>query len=579
MMKWSQTLIPTLREEPKDAELASHKLLLRAGLVRPLAAGIYTLLPLGQRVRLKIEQIIRDEMNAIGGQEILMPVTQPAELWQESGRWYQYGDELARFTDRNGRAMALAPTHEEAVTDLVRKQLNSYRQLPLLLYQIQTKFRDEPRPRGGLVRMREFTMKDAYSFHTDFEDLDAFYPQIQKAYINIFERCGLEVLTVEADPGLIGGKDSHEFSLLHESGESEVAVCDQCQYVANVEAATALKSVVNRDESLLALEPVQTPNCKTIASLATQLKIPESKTAKAVFYTAHHADRTELVFVVIRGDMDVNLCKLARATGIAEWRAATEEEIRAIGAVPGYASPVGLSKTVKVIVDDLIPHERNLVAGANREHYHLANVNYGRDYQADIVADIAAVRDGDRCARCQQGRLTLKRAIELGHTFKLGTRYSSAMGATYLDYEGKEKLIVMGCYGIGVGRLLASIIEAHHDEKGIVWPGSVAPFDATLLVLNSEDAAQRALGEQVYQELRQARIEVLFDNRSESAGSKFKDAGLIGIPLQIVIGPRGIRNKSVELQKRRDASKSTVSCAENLQALVQQVMEVVGRRR
>lgn len=570
-MKWSQTLIPTLREEPKDAELASHKLLLRAGLARALAAGIYTLLPLGQRVRLKIEAIIREEMNGIGGQEILMPITQPAELWQESGRWYQYGDDLARFKDRNGRAMAIAPTHEEAVTDLVRKHINSYRQLPILLYQIQTKFRDEPRPRGGLIRVREFTMKDAYSFHADFADLDRFYPQIQEAYMRIFQRCGLKALAVEADPGLIGGTDSHEFSLVHESGEAELTLCDKCQYVANVEAARALKTTSNREESLSELELVETPRCTTIASLADYLKIPESKTAKAVFYMAHFPDCNELVFVVIRGDMEVNECKLARAIGTAELRAATDEEIKAIGAVPGYASPVGLPQTVKIIVDDLIPRERNVVAGANREGFHYRNVNYGRDYRAQIIADIASVREGERCSQCQEGSLSIKRAIELGHTFKLGTRYSSAMRATYLDSAGKEELIVMGCYGIGVGRLLAAIIEAHHDEKGIVWPVSVAPFDATVLVLNSEESAQRELGEQVYRALGAARFDVLLDDRKESAGVKFKDADLIGVPIQIVVGPRGLKNKTLELQKRGETEKSVISYAEGLDELIQAI--------
>ena len=574
-MKWSQALIPTLREEPKDAELASHKLLLRAGLARPLAAGIYTLLPLGQRVRLKIEHIIREEMNAIGGQEVLMPVVQPAEIWQESGRWSQYGAELVRFKDRNQRSMAIALTHEEAVTDLVRKHISSYRQLPLLLYQIQTKFRDEPRPRGGLVRVREFTMKDAYSFHTGFEDLDAFYPKVQGAYLKIFHRCGLDVLTVEADPGLIGGKDSHEFSLLNDSGEDQVVLCGHCNYVANVERAQTLKTVANRDESWRELELVETPHCTTIESLAKFLQLPTNKTAKAVFYTARYPDRQELIFAVIRGDLEVNECKLARAAGTGDLRAATDEEIKVVGAVPGYASPVGLTQKVKVIVDELIPDECNLVAGANREHFHLKNVNYGRDFHADVVADIASAREGDRCARCQQGFLKIKRAIELAHIFKLGTRYSASMRARYLDASGKEELIVMGCYGIGVGRLMAAIIEAHHDAKGIVWPASVTPFEATVLVLNSEDVAQQELGEQMYEALRQAQMEVLFDDRSESAGVKFKDADLIGIPLQIVIGPRGLKNKMLELQRRRDGSKRDLSYAEGFQTLVQAVMEEV----
>lgn len=565
-MRFSHALIPTLRDAPKEAELISHKLLIRAGFIRPVAAGIYTLLPLGQKVRLKIEKIIREEMDAIGGQEISMPIVQPAELWQESGRWYQYGPELVRFKDRSERELVLATTHEEAVTDLVRRELRSYRQVPLVLYQIQTKFRDEPRPRGGLIRVREFTMKDAYSFHSTEEDLDAFYPKIRQAYERIFKRCGLDPVIVQGDPGLIGGRDSHEFMFLSNVGEDQVVLCEHCHYAANREIAQMFKAPVNHTEPMLPLEEVATPECESIQSLAEFLKIAPNRTAKAVFYIANE---TEFIFALIRGDLEVSETKLAHVMQARTLRTATEAEIRSIGAVPGYASPVGLPKqsVVKIVVDDSVINERNLVSGANREGYHLKNVNYRRDFIADVVADIALVREGDPCPNCRSP-LSMKNAIELGHIFKLGTRYSEAMGAKILTQDGSERFLVMGCYGIGVGRLMAAVVEAHHDEKGIIWPEEIAPFHIALLVLNTDRAEQTELADKLYALLCAVGFEVLYDDRSESAGVKFNDADLIGIPYRIVIGSRSIANQTVELRRRRDGAKRELSYAQGLEALV-----------
>ncbi len=574
-MRFSQALIPTLRDAPKEAELISHKLLIRAGFIRPLAAGIYTLLPLGQRVRLKIEKIIREEMDALGGQEVFMPIVQPAELWQESGRWYQYGSELVRFKDRSERELVLATTHEEAVTDIVRREIRSYRQLPLVLYQVQTKFRDEPRPRGGLIRVREFLMKDAYSFHSTDEDLDAFYPKIRRAYEKIFRRCGLDPAIIQGDPGLIGGRDSHEFMLLSDSGEDQVALCENCRYAANLEIAQMFKAPVNPNESVLPVEEVATPDCFTIQAVAALLNISPNRTAKAVFYMA---DETSFIFAVIRGDLEVNETKLANAVRARHLRAATEAEIRTIGAIPGYATPVGLHKQsiLKIVVDDSVADEKNLISGANREGFHLKNVNYRRDFTADIVADIALVRQGDLCPHCQNP-LSVKNAIELGHIFKPGTRYSEAMGAKILDKNGIEKPVTMGCYGIGVGRLMAAVVEAHHDEKGIIWPEALAPFHVALLVLNPDRTEQAELAEKTYEALEAASLEVLYDDRVEGAGVKFKDADLIGIPYQVVIGPRGLKDQTVGLQRQRNGQKREISYAQGLDSLVQTLTMELAR--
>jgi prolyl-tRNA synthetase len=553
LIRASQYFLPTWKEDPAEAELPSHKLMLRAGMIRKLAAGIYTYLPLARRALHKIEKIIREEMDAIGGMEITMPMIHPAELWAETGRLQDFGPILGRFRDRAGREMVLGPTHEEVITDLARREIRSWRQLPLVFYQIQTKFRDEPRPRGGLVRAREFTMKDGYSFHESKDDLDRFYREIYQAYLNIFRRCGLSVVPVEADPGLMGGSESHEFMLPSPYGEDSFIQCENGDYAANLEGATSLKDE-DPPEPLLPLEEVATPGCYTIEAVANFLGIPTRKTAKAVFYRAGE----ELVFVVIRGDLEVNEAKLARALRRPDLRPATEEEIVEIGAVPGYASPIGIRRNgVKVVVDDSIPKAKNLVAGANREGFHLRNVNFPRDFQADIVADVAVARDGDRCPRCG-GRLRVHRAIELGHIFKLGTKYSEAMGATFLDRDGKPRPLIMGCYGIGVGRLLAAVIEVHHDEAGIIWPTNLAPFEVIVSVLDPKQPSLLTLGEKLAQALANAGFEVLLDDRDQSAGEKFHDAKLWGFPILVVVGPRAVGQNQVELERRQDGAKLLV---------------------
>ncbi len=567
-MRFSEYLLPTLNEAPKGAELVSHKLMLRAGLIRPLSAGIHTYLPLGWRVLRKIEGIIRQEMEAIGGQELHLPVVHPAGLWAETGRLEEFGPLLARFQDRADREMILGPTHEEIITDLVRREVRSYRQLPLMLYQIQTKFRDELRCRGGLIRVREFTMKDGYSFHEGLAGLDEYYPKVYQAYVHIFHRCGLEPVAVEADPGLIGGTGSHEFMLLNRSGEDLLVQCSRCDYAANRDNAQALKD--SHDGEELQMEEVPTPDCYTIETVADCLGVPQWKTAKLVFYRAGE----ELVLAMIRGDLEVNEAKLARILGTVEFEPATEDEIRAIGAVPGYASPIGLQdRQIRVIVDDSIPKVKNLVSGANKEGYHLKNVNFPRDFAADRVADIALVGDGDRCPRCG-GDLQVKRGIELGHIFKLGEKYSRALGATFLDRKGQEKPFVMGCYGIGMGRLMAAVIESHHDGKGISWPVSIAPFQVVILVLNTDDPPQVELGERLYAEL-QTEFEVLYDDREESAGVKFNDADLIGIPLQLVIGPRGMGQGEIEIQRRRDRTRRGIPLTE-LEEVTAALREMLG---
>jgi prolyl-tRNA synthetase len=553
LIRASQYFLPTWKEDPAEAELPSHKLMLRAGMIRKLAAGIYTYLPLARRALHKIEKIIREEMDAIGGMEITMPMIHPAELWAETGRLQDFGPILGRFRDRAGREMVLGPTHEEVITDLARREIRSWRQLPLVFYQIQTKFRDEPRPRGGLVRAREFTMKDAYSFHESKDDLDRFYREIYQAYLNIFRRCGLSVVPVEADPGLMGGSESHEFMLPSPYGEDSFIQCENGDYAANLEGAASLKDE-DPPEPLLPLEEVATPGCYTIEAVTNFLGIPTRKTAKAVFYRVGE----ELIFVVIRGDLEVNEVKLARALRRPDLRPATEEEIAEIGAVPGYASPIGIRRNgVKIVVDDSIPKAKNLVAGANREGFHLRNVNFPRDFPADIVADVAVARDGDRCPRCG-GRLRAHRAIELGHIFKLGTKYSEAMGATFLDRDGKSRPLIMGCYGIGVGRLLAAVIEVHHDEAGIIWPTNLAPFEVIVSVLDPKQPSLLALGEKLAQALANAGFEVLLDDRDQSAGEKFHDAKLWGFPILVVVGPRAVGQNQVELERRQDGAKLLV---------------------
>ncbi|HIE38405.1 MAG TPA: proline--tRNA ligase [Anaerolineales bacterium] len=577
-MRMSQLFGHTLREPPADAEMVSHRLLVRAGFVRPLAAGLYTYLPLGQRVARRIEAIMREEMEAIGAQEMLMPVLHPAELWQATGRWETAGPALMRLKDRAGRAYALAMTHEEVVAELARREVRSYRDLPRVVYHIQTKLRDEPRPRGGLLRVREFRMKDAYSLHTDSDDLDRFYPQILGAYHRIFTRCGLDFIQVEADTGMMGGADSHEFLLPHPAGEDRLLHCSVCDYAANVEWATFRLPEVG-PHPLEEPCPVATPGCATIADVAAFVGVPTNQTLKAVFYAWERpGGRPEMVFVVLRGDLEVNETKLLNLLGGGDLRAATDEEIRAAGAEPGYGSPVGLpvrehadSPGLLVVGDRSIQVGANFVAGANREGYHLTGVNYPRDFSVTLLADIAQAQEGHLCPRCG-GSLLAESAIELGHCFKLGTRYSESLGVTYLDATGKERPVVMGSYSIGVGRLMAAVVEAHHDEHGIVWPPSLAPFDVHLLLLGRQEVVQEA-AEETYRQLHEAGLSVLYDDRNESAGVKFADADLIGCPVRVTVGRRSLEAGGAEMKARRERDRQTVG----LEDLPDQVAGLLDR--
>jgi prolyl-tRNA synthetase len=582
-MRLSQLFSQTLRDAPSEAEAASHQLLLRAGFIAPLAAGIFSYLPLGRRAMNKIEAIIRQEMDAIGGQEMTMPVVHPADLWQKTGRWYSIDAEMARFKDRSGRDMCLAMTHEEVVADLARREIRSYRHLPRLVYHLQTKFRDDPRPRAGLIRVREFTMKDSYSLDADWAGLDKQYDAHYAAYFNIFRRCGLEnVIAVKSDTGMMGGQMAHEYMYLTSIGEDTLLLCDACGCSANRQVARFRKETPAA-EAALPLEKVSTPETKTIADLAKLLGIPEARTAKAVFLVAAipvgEKTREQFVFAIIRGDMDVNETKLANALKAQSLRPATEAEIRAIGAAPGYASPVALPRNTQhaplLIVDDLIPASPNLVAGANEDGYHLLNVNYGRNYTADIVADIAAAGEGDGCPECGAA-LREVRGVEVGNIFKLGTKYTEAMGATFLDKDGVEKPVIMGSYGIGVGRLLACVAEEHHDEHGLIWPVSIAPYQVHLVELRWKGMESGELGEspaeKLYRELWAAGIEVLWDDRIESPGVKFNDADLLGLPIRITVSERAQKQGGVEFKRRDRAEKEIVPFA----AVIERIQGEIG---
>ncbi|MGE5221216.1 MAG: proline--tRNA ligase [Omnitrophica WOR_2 bacterium] len=572
----SQLFGRTLREVPAEAESPGHQLLLRAGFIQPLAAGIFSYLPLARRSLSKIENILRQEINQIGGQEITMPVVQPADLWKETGRWYQIGSEMGRFKDKASRDMVLAMTHEEVITDLVRKEIRSYRQLPALLYHIQTKWRDDPRPRAGLIRVREFSMKDSYSLDCDMEGLDRQYRAHYQAYFNIFHRCGLDVTAVKSDVGMMGGHLAHEFMYLSSLGEDTLLLCAGCGYQANRQLARFQKTAPP-SEQLAPVEKVATPNAKTIEDLAAFLGIPKGKTAKAVFMVAAILDqekrRERFVFAVVRGDMEVNETKLANAINAVDLRPAREEEILAVGAVPGYASPVGLKETL-VVVDDIVAASPNLVAGANEAGYHLRNVNLGRDYQADILTDIAAAEEGSLCPECGKPMRTA-RGVEVGNIFKLGTWFSESMGANYLDQDGESKPVVMGSYGIGVGRLLACIAEEHHDEQGLIWPITIAPFQVHLVLLKGKGGASgletQAEAEKLYAMLQSAGIEVLYDDREESPGIKFNDADLIGVPIRLTVSERALSQGGIEMKRRDRGEKFVVPVTEIVSRIQEEI--------
>ncbi|MEM1203117.1 MAG: proline--tRNA ligase [Acidobacteriota bacterium] len=556
-MRVSQLFGLPLREAPADTDFLSHQFLLRAGYVRQLAAGVFSYLPLAQRSMRKIEQILREEMDAIGGQEVCMPVVHPAEVWQKSGRWDEIDETMARFVDRRGRDMLLAMTHEEVVGELCISEINSYRQLPLLVYQLQTKFRDELRARGGLIRVREFTMKDSYSLDLDADGLHEQYVRHYHSYFRIGARSGLPLVAVASDVGMMGGKAAHEFMYVTPIGEDDLVLCESCGYAANREVASFVKpppEVADAEP----LEKVHTPATKTIADLAEFLDRPASQMAKAVFLVAiHGSDKDdELVLAMVRGDMDVNPVAVRNALSANDVRPAQDEEIRKSGAVAGFASPIGVDRSrVTVLVDDLVAESTNLVTGANEVDHHFVGSNYGRDYEADHVVPIAGAYEGAGCAQCG-GTVSLARGVEVGNIFKLGTRYSAAMDATYTAEDGSEQPIVMGSYGIGVGRMLGCIAEEHNDENGLALPISVAPFHVNMVSLARKEPTVEA-AESLYRELLAAGVEVLFDDRKASAGVKMAEADLRGIPLRLVVSERSVKNGGAEL-KHRTASEGRI---------------------
>ncbi|WP_055106396.1 proline--tRNA ligase [Paenibacillus ihumii] len=559
-MRQSQLFANTLREAPAEAEVASHRLLLRAGYIRQLAAGIYTYLPTGWRVLRNVERILREELDNAGAQELLMPSLQPTELWKESGRYNAYGPELIRLTDRHQREFALGPTHEEVVTMLVKNEINSYRRLPVTLYQIQTKFRDERRPRSGLLRGREFLMKDAYSFDASWEGLDRSYRAMYDAYHRIFERCGLTFRAVEADAGSIGGEGgTHEFMALADIGEDTIAVCSHCGYAANVEKATSMEDRFESSESEIPVyEKIHTPGVQTIEQLTQHLQIRPIDVMKTLIYIAGGNP----IAVLVRGDHEVNEIKVKNALGVDSVALADAETTVAVTrASIGFAGPIGLS--IPLLVDEAVARMECGVAGANESEFHIRNVVPGRDFTVERVGDFRNVKEGESCSRCEAGKLRFVKGVEVGHVFKLGTKYSEALGARYLDTNGREQLMIMGCYGIGVSRIVSAIVEQHHDERGIVWPTAIAPYRVHLIPISIKDDTQRKIANDMYDALRQRGIEVLLDDRDERAGVKFNDSDLIGLPIRIVVGKDSVRG-NVEYVDRGTNEKQLLSIDEAL---------------
>jgi len=569
-MYYSKILIPTLKESPADAEVVSHKLMVRAGMIRQMAAGIYSTLPLGLRVFKKVEQIIREEMNRIGGQEVFLPSVQPAELWEESGRWEFYGKELLRLKDRHDREFCYGPTHEEIITDIVRRDVHSYRQLPITLYQIQTKFRDEVRPRFGIMRGREFTMKDAYSFHTTEESTRETYSQMAEAYSRIFERCGLDFKMVEADSGTIGGSFSHEFVVLADSGEDRIGFCDSCDYASNLEKAEARAAKPNNEStSEEDIKEVPTPGKKSVEEVTQFLNVSSDKLIKTIVFETDQG----LVAGLVRGDREINPVKLKNLIDCEWLNPAPEELITKETGVPcGYLGPVGVQ--LKVFADTEIKHMSNGITGANKADTHLTGVQFGRDLKVEKVGDLKDVNEGDRCPKCDSGKYKIKRGIEVGHIFILGAKYSEAMKAHYLDDQGKEKPMIMGCYGIGVGRTAAAAIEQNYDEKGIIWPLPLAPFQAVILPVNFKVDAVRSAAETIYKTLWEQGVETLLDDRSDRLGVKFKDAELLGIPLQIIIGPKNLDEGKVELKSRKTGESKFISFPEEISTVPEILAEL-----
>ncbi|MGH7801889.1 MAG: proline--tRNA ligase [Thermodesulfobacteriota bacterium] len=575
-MRYSKLFLPTLKEDPADAEVISHKLMVRAGMIRKVAAGIYNYLPLGLRSIRKFENIVREEMNRAGAIELLLPLVLPAEMWKESGRWDKYGRELLRFKDRAEREFCLGPTHEEIITDIVRKEVRSYKQLPITLYQIQTKFRDEIRPRFGVMRAREFIMKDAYSFDADDEGADKSYWAMYNAYCKIFERCGLEFRPVLADTGNIGGNFSHEFMVLAPTGEDVIMSCNSCEYAANLEFAEIGEReergrVIERGKEEKTVHEVYTPGLKTVEQVASFLKVEPDSLIKTLIIETDNKP----VAALVRGNHELSLVKLKKAIGAEIVEFATPKRIEEVTKGPlGFSGPIGIK--LKVIADRSIKDIRNAVTGANKIDYHLINVSLGRDFQVNQFADIRVASDGDWCARCTDGFLRSSRGIEVGHVFKLGTRYSESMNATFVDANGKERYFIMGCYGIGIGRTVAAAIEQNYDENGIVLPLSLAPYEVIVLPLNMKDTQIKSVAENVYRKLVSLGVEVIIDDREGSAGIKFKDADLIGIPIHVTVGPKTLKEGAVEIKLRKGGISRKVKI-EEVEREIQSILNTQGR--
>ncbi len=552
-MRYSKSFIYTLKEEQKEATIVSHNLLLRGGFMVKLASGIYNYLPLGLKVIRKVSQIVREEMDRAGAIEILMAAVQPAELWKESGRWHEYGKELLRIKDRGGRDFVFGPTHEEVVTDIVRKFIKGYKQLPVNLYQIQTKFRDELRPRFGLMRGREFIMKDAYSFDKDEEGMDLSYQKMRDAYNNIFRRCGLNFRSVEADTGSIGGKDSEEFMVLSQTGEDEIVVCDNCDYASNVERATSITEDEPGEE--MELKKVATPNKETIKDVCEFLGSDPKFSAKALVYKN---DEGDYFCFFVEGDDELNLIKAMRATGSIELEMVSDEELEKLGLAKGYIGPVNFpNKDVKILCDYRIAKRNNLVVGANEHGFHLVGAKYGRDFECKL-ADLRVVKEGEICPKCKKGRLKKMRGIEVGHIFKLGQKYSKAMNAVFLDENGKAVPFYMGCYGIGIGRTAQAAIEQNHDEFGIIWPISIAPYEIEIVSLDTRSEEIRNYCDNLHELFEREGLDVLYDDRDERAGVKLNDMDLIGIPIRVIVGKKSFEDGRVEISLRRDRKKEQI---------------------
>ncbi len=565
-MRWSQFYLFTTREIPKDAEVISHQLMIRTGMIKKLAAGIYTQMPLGWRSLNKLGTIVRRELNAKGAMELSMPAVQPAELWQESGRWYEYGKELLRLEDRHGRAFCFGPTHEEVITDIVRHDVRSYKQLPLSLYQIQTKFRDEIRPRFGLMRGREFLMKDAYSFHAGTESLDVTYEDMRDAYCRIFEACELDYTVVEADSGTIGGSSSHEFMVVAQTGEDAIVRCAACGYGANTEKAETGALEAPPESKAGELETVPTPGLTTVAEVAELLGLETRQMVKTMIF---NSEKEELVAVAIRGDREINEIKLGNYLDVNHLRMATDEEVeRATGAPVGFAGPVGLAEGVRLLADHTTKPLTSFACGANQADAHSIHVQWGRDAEPADWVDLLLAQEGDPCPRCD-GTLELYRGIEVGHIFKLGNKYSEKLGCTYLDDKGSAQVMEMGCYGLGLGRTLASAIEQNHDDDGIIWPRPLAPFEVVLISLNAKDEEVVAAADELYRELSDQGLDVFYDDRKERPGVKFKDADLVGIPVRVVVGKKGLAEGKIELSRRRDREKLMVDRSDTIAKVVE----------